>query len=131
MIDTGCAPESFNLVLCEHALFLLDKPDAALAEFMRVLKKGGRLVVSVHNRYVQALCPLEKPKTEDMDSTLRVLLGQKLSSMTKDGKVSIHTYTPDELRALLESNGFRVEKIVGKGLSMPIRTSKDVFTKTS
>lgn len=126
---TAYASESFDLILCEHALFLLNKPDAALVEFMRVLKKGGRLVISVHNRYVQALCPLEMPETEDMDNALKVLLGPKLGSMTQDGRVSIHTYTPDAFRTLLERNGFLVEKIVGKGMSMPIRISKDLFTK--
>jgi len=129
MTATSYASESFDLILCEHALFLLDNPDTVLAEFMRVLKKGGRLVVSVHNRYVQVLCRLETPKIEDMDNALKVLHGQKLDSMTQDGRVNIHTYTPDEFRTLLERNGFLVEKMVGKGMSMPIRISKDLFTK--
>jgi ubiquinone/menaquinone biosynthesis C-methylase UbiE len=127
--DTGLVSETFDLILCEHTLFLLERPDVALTEFKRVLKKGGRLIVSVHNRYVQALCPLETPKTEDMDNALKVLLGQKLGSMMKDGKVSTHTYTPDEFKALLERSGFRVEKIIGKGTTMPIRISKSLFTR--
>jgi demethylmenaquinone methyltransferase/2-methoxy-6-polyprenyl-1,4-benzoquinol methylase len=68
---TGYASKSFDLILCEHALFLLNKPDAALVEFMRVLKKGGRLVMSVHNRYVQALCPLEMPRPKTWITRLR------------------------------------------------------------
>jgi hypothetical protein len=64
-----------------------------------------------------------------MDNALEVLLGHKLGSMTQDGRVGIHTYTPDEFRTLLERNGFLVEKMVGKGMSMPIHISKDLFTK--
>lgn len=37
--------------------------------------------------------------------------------------------TPDEFRTTLERNGFQVEKIIGKGISMPLRISKDVFMR--
>jgi len=30
---------------------------------------------------------------------------------------------------LLERNGFRVEKIIGKGVTMPLRISKELFVK--
>ena len=55
MADTGYADETFDLVLCEHALFLFREPDVAIRELKRVLKKSGALVVSAQNRYVQAL----------------------------------------------------------------------------
>lgn len=127
--NTSYTPESFDMILCEHALFLLEKPDQALNEFRRVLKKGARLIVSVHNRYVQTLCRLEKPKPKEMNEAFRVLLGQKHGSMDRADRVRIYTYAPDEFRALLERNGFQVEKIVGKGITMPIRISKDLFTR--
>jgi hypothetical protein len=49
--------------------------------------------------------------------------------MTEDGKVTIYTWTPDEFRNLLEGSGFRVEKIVGKGVTMPLRIKKEFFTQ--
>lgn len=60
---------------------------------------------------------------------LRLLQREDYSAMTKDGKVKIYTWTPDEFRTLLERSGFRVEKIVGKGTTMPLRISKEVFMK--
>jgi ubiquinone/menaquinone biosynthesis C-methylase UbiE len=50
--------ESFDMVFCEHTLFLLNEPDIALKEFARVLKKGAPLVVSAQNLYVQLLMHL-------------------------------------------------------------------------
>ena len=49
--------------------------------------------------------------------------------MTKRGKVRIYTWTPNEFRTLLEKKGFQVEKIVGKGVTMPLRISKELFVK--
>jgi hypothetical protein len=47
--------------------------------------------------------------------------------MTKEGGINVHTWTPDEFRAMLEKNGFVIEKIIGKGVTMPLRISKDLF----
>ncbi|WBB73656.1 class I SAM-dependent methyltransferase [Micromonospora sp. WMMD1128] len=42
----GC----FDAVIANHMLYHLDDPDAALAEFARVLRPGGRLAVAVNGR---------------------------------------------------------------------------------
>jgi ubiquinone/menaquinone biosynthesis C-methylase UbiE len=127
---TDFAEETFDMILCEHALFLFEEPDVPLKEFNRILKRESRLIVSVHNRYVQALAGLsEKPDTENVENALKTLLRKKHSYMTKDSKVKVHTWTPDEFREMLERNGFQVEKIIGKGITMPLRISKDVFMK--
>jgi ubiquinone/menaquinone biosynthesis C-methylase UbiE len=39
------APASFDLVITRHVLWTLPHPDAALAEWIRVLRPGGRLAV--------------------------------------------------------------------------------------
>lgn len=127
--ETGYADETFDMVLCEHALFLLQDPTDVIREFNRILKKKSRLITSVHNRYVQSLCSLERPSPEDMNDALKILLREKYGSMTKNGKVRINTWTPDEFRSMLETNGFQVERIVGKGVTMPLRISKDLFMK--
>jgi hypothetical protein len=49
--------------------------------------------------------------------------------MTKDDKVKVHTWSPTEFQDMLERNGFQVEKIIGKGMTMPLRISRDVFMK--
>jgi SAM-dependent methyltransferase len=56
--ETGYADETFDLVLCEHALFLFREPDVVVKELKRVLKKNAALIISAQNRYVQALSSL-------------------------------------------------------------------------
>jgi ubiquinone/menaquinone biosynthesis C-methylase UbiE len=127
------ADKTFDLVFCEHALFLFNEPDAAVNEFARVLKKQAPLVISAHNLYVQLLLHLpstEMPMPEKLDEVLHLLLHEKYDVMTKDSdSPRIYTWTPQEFRSLLERNGFSVEKIVGKGVTMPSRFREEVFMK--
>jgi ubiquinone/menaquinone biosynthesis C-methylase UbiE len=127
---TDFAEETFDMILCEHALFLFKEPDAPLKEFNRILKKKARLIVSLHNRYVQTLaCISENPNADNLQNALKILLREKYSYMTKDDKVKIYTWTPNEFQNILKRNGFYIEKIIGKGMTMPLRISKDVFMK--
>jgi ubiquinone/menaquinone biosynthesis C-methylase UbiE len=43
---TGYADETFDLIFCEHALFLFEDPGAPLKEFNRILKRKARLIIS-------------------------------------------------------------------------------------
>jgi ubiquinone/menaquinone biosynthesis C-methylase UbiE len=127
---TGYADETFDMILCEHALFLFKEPDIVIKELKRILKRKARLIISVHNRYVQSLVSLpEKPSLDKVDDALNILLRKRYGSMTENGKVKIYTWTPDEFRTMLERNGLHVEKIVGKGVTMPLRISKELFMK--
>ena len=122
--------EAFDMVLCEHSLFLLEEPDTALREFARVLKKRAPFVISAQNRYVQSLTNLpctKMPTSKDLDEMFDILIQNRYKSMTRDGRVKIYTYTPDEFRTLLEQNGFRVEKIIGKGYTMPLRIADEMY----
>lgn len=128
--ETGYGRESFDMILCEHTLFLFEEPDILLRELKRVLKRKARLIISAHNRYVQSLaCLPEKPGPDKVNHALKILLRKKYNTMTKHGKVRIYTWTPNEFRTLLERNGFHVEKIIGKGATMPLRISKELFVK--
>lgn len=127
---TGFLDEVFDMVFCEQTLFLFKEPDALLKELHRTLRKKARLIISAQNCYVQCLASLsENPTLDNVDGVLRLLLRQKYGTMTSDGKVNIYTWTPDEFRTMLERNGFHVEKIIGKGISMPLRISKDLFMR--
>lgn len=124
--------ETFDLVFCEHALFLLDEPSVAIKEFARVLKTGAPLVISAQNRYVQSLVHLPSrqiPQPEKLDVALDILLCKKYDAMTKNGKVKIYTWTPDEFRTLLEKEDLVVQKMVGKGITMPLRVTEKLYMK--
>lgn len=127
-----CEDEIYDLVLCEHTLFALETPALAVKEFARVLKEKSRLIISAHNLYVQLLMHLpvkEIPQLEKLDEVHNILHRRKYDTMAKSGKVRIHTWTPDEFRSLLEANGFEVEKIIGKGVTMPLRMTEEVYMK--
>jgi ubiquinone/menaquinone biosynthesis C-methylase UbiE len=130
LISTGYADETFEMAFCEQTLFLFKKPDTLLGEIHRVLKKRARLIISAQNLYAQCLASIsENPNPDNVDNALRTLSRKRYNTMANDGKVKIYTWTPNEFRVMLERNGFDVEKIVGKGITMPLRISKDLFMK--
>jgi len=126
--ETGYSDEAFDMVLFEHALFLFKEPDVAIRELKRVLKKNAPLVISAQNRYVQALSSLAgKPRVDNVERAVKVLVSQEHECMTEDGKVKIYTWTPNEFREMLERNGLSVEKIIGKVATMPLRVRQEFF----
>lgn len=127
---TGYAGETYDLIFCEHALFLFKEPDVLLKELSRILKSKATLIISAHNRYVASLARLgDIPKTKDLENALMLLLGTRHQFMTPDNKVKVFTYSPNEFRLMLERHGFEIEKIIGKGITMPLRISNKLFTK--
>lgn len=122
------ADETFDMILCEHALFLFREPDIVLSELKRILKRNAPLIISAQNRYVQSLSSLQgKPSVDNVERAFKVLVAEEHECMIKDGKVKIYTWTPEEFRTMLERNGLRVEKIVGKGVTMPLRIKQEFF----
>jgi len=125
---TGYSDETFDMILCEHALFLFKNPDAVIGELTRVLKKNGRLVISAQNRYVQGLSLLSgKPSVDNVELAFGRLTRKGHECMTEDGKVKVYSWTPTEFRTMLERNGLCVEKIIGKGVTMPLRIRKETY----
>jgi len=127
---TGYADQTFDLIFCEHALFLFKEPDILLDELARILKRKATLIISAHNRYVTSLARLpERPESKDLEKALMLLSERKHQFMTQDNKVKVFTWTPDEFRSMLEGHGFHIEKIIGKGITMPLRISNELFTR--
>lgn len=124
--------ETFDMILCEHTLFALEDPDAAIGELSRVLKKRAPLVISAQNLYVQLLMHLpfkEIPQLNKFDEITDLLSRRRHDTMTKDGRVKIHTWTPDEFRSMLERNSFEVQKIIGKGVTIPLRMAEEIYLR--
>lgn len=123
--------EMFNMVLCEHALFVFPDTENVIKELSRVLKKNCPLIVSAQNKYVMALSlvPDEPEKSVDLLADryfIKLQLGKKAG---EQHEVKVHLTTPTELKKLLEKSGLRVEKIVGKCVTMPLRIAPDVYFK--
>jgi hypothetical protein len=79
---------------------------------------GGVLIASVDNR-ASALAWLKD--TEDREAVQRFLETGEVEMPTgkEEFTYTIHAFTPEELRDLFESNGLRVERIIGKPVIAP------------
>jgi SAM-dependent methyltransferase len=94
---------SFDLVIANHMLYHLDDPSAALAEFARVLRGGGRLVAAVNGSDHLAEL-LELGPAIGRPELLRGLVMNDVVAETVEGLVAEHfgevalERYPDELR---------------------------------
>lgn len=114
--------ETFDLVFCEHALFLFSDPNLVVRELKRVLKRNSTMVISAQNKYPLALIYLP----DDPKKTMELISNQHYHKL---GNMQVFTVTPNEFKEILEANELRVEKIVGKGITMPLRIQPDIFFK--
>ena len=122
---------AFDMVLCEHALFLFPDPSIVIRELVRVLKQNCPLIVSASNKYVAALNFVPKNPRKGV----ALLHGQYHFTVRSACRLRRRTYpevylvTPNEFERLLAKNGLKVEKIVGKGVTMPLRIPPEIFFK--
>jgi 2-polyprenyl-3-methyl-5-hydroxy-6-metoxy-1,4-benzoquinol methylase len=101
---------SLDGILCSSVLEYVPDPKACLAEFARVLKPGGLLLVSVPNRrsmvrQIQLAC-----------HWLGTLLGQRWCKFLE---YSRHQYSRLEFERLLRQAGFSGEKFLPLGSPLP------------
>ena len=110
--------ETFDFVFCEHALGFIKEQEKVIKELVRVLKRNHPLIVTGQNRYVSCISLV----SEDADYAYDVLTGEKPFLMRNS--LDVHTLSPEELKLMLESNGVRIEKIVGKLFTIPLGLSE-------
>jgi ubiquinone/menaquinone biosynthesis C-methylase UbiE len=109
--------ETFDLVFCEHALCFIKEQETVIKELVRVLKKRHPLILTGQNRYVLALSTL----SEDADYAFNVLSKEKPFKMRQS--LEVYALSPQEFKQMLENNGVKIEKIVGKLFTMPLGLS--------
>lgn len=106
--------ETFDLVFCEHALCFFKEQETVIKELVRVLKKSHPLILTGQNRYVLALSMV----SDDTDYASKVL--SKETPFIMDKSLEVYALSPQEFIQMLENNGVRVDRIVGKLFTMPL-----------
>jgi ubiquinone/menaquinone biosynthesis C-methylase UbiE len=114
--------ETFDLVFCEHALCFIKEQDLVIKELVRVLKKDHPLILTSQNRYVMSV----SLASEDVDYAYRVLSRKEPFFMRNS--LDVYTLSPGEFTQMLEANGIRIERIVGKLFTMPLGLSEQKMT---
>jgi 2-polyprenyl-6-hydroxyphenyl methylase/3-demethylubiquinone-9 3-methyltransferase len=116
------AESSFDGVLCSSVLEYLKDPGEAIAQFYRVLRPGGVLLVSVPNKK-----SLLRRTQKLLHSILKNCLGIDWPAYLA---FSRHSYTYPSFVQLLRSNDFTVESAIGYGPYMPNISREIRFTKS-
>jgi len=89
------APGSFDLVISRHVLWTLPHPEAAVDEWIRVLRPGGRLAIVDGAQYNEAAAPPQRENART--STEYAAIGDQLPFYGGRPK--------DEIEALLARHG--------------------------
>jgi len=115
--------DTFDMVFCDHALCFIQEQKEVIKELVRVLKTNHPLIISGQNRYVLSLSLMQ-----DTDFAFKVLSNEAQFQMR--GLLKVYTLSPDEFRFLLEDSGVRIEKIIGKVVTMPLTIPvQQIYTK--
>lgn len=104
-------------------------PAKALKEIRRVLIDGGILVATFDNRLAAIDYYLDRGDTKE---TAKFFRNGKTHWLTKnaDEQFEIFTYTPSQLRDLVEGAGFSVVELVGKTI-LPMRKYRDLLSESA
>jgi len=114
------ADETFDMVFCDHALWLIQEQKETIKELVRVLKTDHPIILSGQNRYVLSLSLMV-----DADFAFKILSNEAQFLMR--GLLKAYPVSPDEFRHLLERNGVKTEKIIGKGMTMPLALPREKY----
>jgi SAM-dependent methyltransferase len=104
------ANQSLDGILCSSVLEYVSNPAACLAEFARVLRPGGLLVVSVANR--NSLVRRVQVRTHELGRMLR----QRWCAFLD---YSHNEYAAADFRALLKRHGFATTNVIPFGSPIP------------
>ena len=116
-------PDSFDLVIAQgDPLSCCRHPSRAVKQVNRVLKKDGRFIASVDNKFSGLRVFIGQNKINDLE---KLVATGRTNWFTKDRseQFPLTYFTPDELRKLFRRNGFEVISLIGKPV-LPIKNSQ-------
>jgi ubiquinone/menaquinone biosynthesis C-methylase UbiE len=102
--------DTFDGVLCSSVLEYTDRPERCLAEFARVVRSGGKLLISVPNAQ-----SLVRRTLRGVHALSRLTGGAWLSYLDH----SRHQYSSAEFTQHLRTQGFGVERAIPFGTTLP------------
>jgi S-adenosylmethionine-dependent methyltransferase len=103
------SPSHFDLVVCHNVLQYIEDVAALLTELAVVLKPGGLLSLISINRYSMAYHAAFL--RDDLAEALTQLDARTMQAHTFDAVLA--NYSPDEMCAMLQDNGWQVEADYG------------------
>jgi 2-polyprenyl-3-methyl-5-hydroxy-6-metoxy-1,4-benzoquinol methylase len=103
LAETPIAPQSFDVILCNHVIEHIEDTKPALRELGRMLRPGGMLIVGV-------------PNEGCMMARLRNHVLQRSIMRTTD---HVHFFTAATLGTAISNAGMRAKSIVGYGFFPP------------
>jgi ubiquinone/menaquinone biosynthesis C-methylase UbiE len=101
---------SLDGIVCSSVLEYVPDPPACLAEFARVLRPGGLLIVSVANRNSLVR------RAQVWSHRLGALFGQRWCAFLE---YSCHDYTAASFENLLQEHGFSTVRVIPFGSPIP------------
>lgn len=120
--------EQFDKICCNLVVSYLDKPELCLQELTRVLKSGGKIVVSSLKPYCDLSLIYRNFAEMAQDSHLlleeaRALLSSTGKIKEKEGEGHYHFYTESELKKLLSVCGLKnisIERALGNQVNVAV-----------
>ncbi len=127
LIDlSSIPPASFALATAfGDPICCTSSPTKALKQIRRILRDGGLLVATFDNQLAAIDHYLEKGEPQSLANFLRD--GQtKWLTRDQGERFDLHTFTPGDLRKLLDRTGFEVLEMIGKTI-LPMRHHRQLL----
>lgn len=127
LMDLGALPsEHYGLATAfGEPLCSTEKPAKALKEIWRILAPGGLFVATIDNRLNACEYYLD---TRNLEGLERLIKSGRTHWLTRDHeeRFELHTFTPHQVRQLLENARFEVIEMVGKTV-LPMRRYRQLL----